>query len=154
VIPHSYLTRIADTQDVDARTVERDYLLTHVLAAISRQPGSHGMIFKGGTALRLCYFEGYRYSADLDFSLQADANPAEALESVDAATRYGQCSSARHSTRTLTPNNSTRPSRSACHSGNSRWGSEMSEHLAGEPEPFKAVERSVHRVLRSKLRSS
>ncbi len=28
MIPHSYLTRIADTQDVDARTVERDYVLT------------------------------------------------------------------------------------------------------------------------------
>ena len=41
MIPHSYLTRIADTRDVDARTVERDYVLTHVLAAISRQPGSH-----------------------------------------------------------------------------------------------------------------
>jgi len=60
VIPHSHLTRIADTQDVDAKTVERDYILTHVLAAISRQPGNRGMVFKGGTALRLCYFEGYR----------------------------------------------------------------------------------------------
>jgi len=36
----------------------------------------------------------------------------------------------------------------------SRWESEMSEHLAGEPEPFKTVERSVRRALRSKLRSN
>lgn len=35
----------------------------------------------------------------------------------------------------------------------SRWETEMGEHLAGEPEPFKAVERHVRRALRSKLRS-
>jgi predicted nucleotidyltransferase component of viral defense system len=35
----------------------------------------------------------------------------------------------------------------------SRRETEMSEHLAGEPEPFKTVERSVRRALRSKLRS-
>lgn len=33
MIPHSHFTRIADKQDVDAKTVERDYVLTHVLAA-------------------------------------------------------------------------------------------------------------------------
>lgn len=27
------------------------------------------LVFKGGTALRLCFYEDYRYSADLDFSL-------------------------------------------------------------------------------------
>jgi hypothetical protein len=34
-------------QGMDAKTVERDYVLTHVLAAISRQLGNHGMAFKG-----------------------------------------------------------------------------------------------------------
>jgi predicted nucleotidyltransferase component of viral defense system len=28
-----------------------------------------GLVFKGGTALRLCHIDDYRYSADLDFSL-------------------------------------------------------------------------------------
>jgi hypothetical protein len=85
VIPHSHFTRIADKQDVDAKTVERDYVLTHVLTAIGRQPGNHRMVLKGGTALRLCYFEDYRYSADLDFSLQDDTDPQAALELVQAA---------------------------------------------------------------------
>ncbi len=85
MISHSHFTRIADKQDVDAKTVERDYVLTHVLAAISRQPGNHGMVLKGGTALLLCYFEDYRYSADLDFSLEDDTNPQAALELVQAA---------------------------------------------------------------------
>ena len=44
-------------------------MLTHVLAAIASTPDAHRMIFKGGTALRLCSFEDYRSSADLDFSL-------------------------------------------------------------------------------------
>jgi uncharacterized protein len=85
MIPHSHFTRIADEQDVDAKTVERDYVLTHVLAAISRQSGNLGMVFKGGTALRLCYFEDYRYSADLDFSLQDDTNPRQTLDTVQTA---------------------------------------------------------------------
>lgn len=257
MIPHSYLTRIADTQDIDAKTVERDYILTHVLAAISRQPGNHGMIFKGGTSLRLCYFEGYRYSADLDFSLQADANPAEALESVNAAlSELAQRIALPHltvardgkhieyvgplgkqrdfkldiATDELIGDTATLPlfvrypdqpevevevytlpeiaaeklrcviqrlqardlfdlnalfaihtlnlneiwpvfERKALHKNidpgrfnetfekrmpqwKSRWESEMSEHLTGEPEPFKTVERSVRRALRSKLRSN
>jgi Nucleotidyl transferase AbiEii toxin, Type IV TA system len=87
MIPHSHFTRIADKQNVDAKTVERDYVLTHVLAAISLHPGNHGMVFKGGTALRLCYFEDYRYSADLDFSLQDDTDPQEALDVVKTALR-------------------------------------------------------------------
>ena len=54
MIARSHFTRIADAEQVDAKTVERDYVLTHVLAAISQQPGSRRMVFKGGTALRLC----------------------------------------------------------------------------------------------------
>jgi predicted nucleotidyltransferase component of viral defense system len=69
LIPRSHFTRIADAHEVDAKTVERDYVLTHVVAAISRRPDRGRMAFNGGTALRLCYFRDYRYSADLDFSL-------------------------------------------------------------------------------------
>jgi predicted nucleotidyltransferase component of viral defense system len=70
VIPRSHFTRIADEQEVDAKTVERDYILTHTVAAIGAQSADHGLVFKGGTALRLCYFQDYRYSADVDFSLR------------------------------------------------------------------------------------
>jgi len=70
VIAQSRFTQIADAHEVDAKTVERDYVLTHAVAAISRHATAAGLIFKGGTALRLCYFEDYRYSADLDFSLE------------------------------------------------------------------------------------
>jgi predicted nucleotidyltransferase component of viral defense system len=78
-------TQRADVDDVDARTVERDYVLTHVLAGIARQDGQKSMAFKGGTALRLCYFSDYRYSADLDFSLMDGMTKSEAAGVVAAA---------------------------------------------------------------------
>jgi predicted nucleotidyltransferase component of viral defense system len=252
----SHFTRIADAQGVDAKTVERDYVLTHVLAAIAQQPAGHGMVFKGGTALRMCYFEDYRYSADLDFSLLTDADSQTALDVVAAAleeltirlelprlaltedSKYieyvGPLGKQRDlkldvATDEVVEETTTLPllaryrdqpdvqvtvytldeiaaeklrcviqrlqardlfdlnelfvvnaldveeiwpvfERKAHHKSidparfgemfeqrmpqwKSRWETEMSEHLAGEPEPFKAVERRVRRALRSKLRS-
>ena len=49
--------------------LERDYLLSWMLAGISRVPVLQDtLVFKGGTALRKCYFGDYRFSEDLDFS--------------------------------------------------------------------------------------
>ncbi len=63
------ITQRAARDGVPAPTVERDYVLAHVIAALGVLGDDHGLVFKGGTALRLCYFEDYRYSADLDFSV-------------------------------------------------------------------------------------
>lgn len=63
------ITRQAASDGVPAPTVERDYVLAHIVAALGAIDDNHGLVFKGGTALRLCYFENYRYSADLDFSV-------------------------------------------------------------------------------------
>ncbi|MDE0282825.1 MAG: nucleotidyl transferase AbiEii/AbiGii toxin family protein [Gammaproteobacteria bacterium] len=63
------ITQRAARDDVPAPTVERDYVLAHIMAAIGKLGNDHGLVFKGGTALRLCYFRDYRYSADLDFSM-------------------------------------------------------------------------------------
>jgi predicted nucleotidyltransferase component of viral defense system len=54
---------------VSAPVVERDYVLTHIIEALAQLQPPPGLVFKGGTALRLCFYEDYRYSADLDFSL-------------------------------------------------------------------------------------
>lgn len=49
--------------------LERDYLLSWILAGISQVPVlQDALVFKGGTALRKCYFGDYRFSEDLDFS--------------------------------------------------------------------------------------
>ena len=54
--------------------VEKDYILGWILAAISRHPEAGRLwIFKGGTCLKKCYFETYRFSEDLDFSFLPEA---------------------------------------------------------------------------------
>lgn len=50
--------------------VEKDYVLGWLLAAIGADPVlGRTFIFKGGTCLKKCYFETYRFSEDLDFTL-------------------------------------------------------------------------------------
>ncbi len=84
MITRAQITRRASQDGVPARTVEKDYVLAHVVAAIAGLGEDSKLIFKGGTALRLCHFEDYRYSADLDFSL-AGASIEEALATVSLA---------------------------------------------------------------------
>ena len=69
MITKAHITRRAARDNVPAVTVERDYVLTHVIAGFATLGDDTGLVFKGGTALRLCHIDDYRYSADLDFSL-------------------------------------------------------------------------------------
>ncbi len=84
MITRGAITQIADRDGVSAVVVERDYVLTHIVDSLARVDGSSGLIFKGGTALRLCFYDDFRYSADLDFSLDG-LEIAEALEVIRAA---------------------------------------------------------------------
>ena len=63
------ITQQAARDGVPAPTVERDYVLAHIIAGLASLGSDHGLVFKGGSALRLCYFDDFRYSADLDFSV-------------------------------------------------------------------------------------
>jgi predicted nucleotidyltransferase component of viral defense system len=49
--------------------LERDYCLSWLLVGLSRSPLRDRLAFKGGTALKKCYFADYRFSEDLDFTL-------------------------------------------------------------------------------------
>jgi uncharacterized protein len=61
--------------------LERDYLLSWTLAAIEKVPPlSETLVFKGGTALKKCYFGDYRFSEDLDFWTQGTPPTGGALE--------------------------------------------------------------------------
>jgi hypothetical protein len=55
MITKAQITRRASKEGVSARTVERDYVLAHVVAAVATSK-------KGGTALRMCHFKEFRYS--------------------------------------------------------------------------------------------
>ncbi len=78
------ITKIASRDGVDARVVERDYLLAHIVALISAHDADHKLVFKGGTSLRLLHFDDYRYSADLDYSVVAGSEE-EAREVIRGA---------------------------------------------------------------------
>ena len=55
---------------LNANVVEKDYVIGWVLAGISGHPKlSSSLVFKGGTCLKKCYFETYRFSEDLDFTV-------------------------------------------------------------------------------------
>jgi len=58
--------------------LERDYCLAWFLVGFSRSPLCKCLVFKGGTALKRCYFGDYRFSEDLDFTL-AEETPLETI---------------------------------------------------------------------------
>jgi predicted nucleotidyltransferase component of viral defense system len=61
--------------------VERDYLLSWILAGLQQVDSLQDtLVFKGGTALKKCYFGDYRFSEDLDFSALEAAPTGKALE--------------------------------------------------------------------------
>lgn len=50
--------------------VEKDYVLGWLLWGIGNDPALGEMwVFKGGTCLKKCYIETYRFSEDLDFTV-------------------------------------------------------------------------------------
>jgi predicted nucleotidyltransferase component of viral defense system len=70
--------------------VEKDYVLGWLLAAIGADPVlGRTFIFTGGTCLKKCYFETYRFSEDLDFTLVEGA-PADAEALTIAFSRVAQ----------------------------------------------------------------
>jgi hypothetical protein len=54
--------------------LERDYCLSWFLVGLSRSPLRDRLAFKGGTALKKCFFADYRFSEDLDFTLTQETS--------------------------------------------------------------------------------
>ncbi|NQT89044.1 nucleotidyl transferase AbiEii/AbiGii toxin family protein [bacterium] len=60
--------------------LERDYVLLWILAGMAEVDVlRETLVFKGGTALRKCYFGEYRFSEDLDFSCTAGVPAGAAM---------------------------------------------------------------------------
>jgi len=61
---------IAEQTSLTPHVVEKDYVLGWMLAGIySHEDLADNWVFKGGTCLKKCFFETYRFSEDLDFTL-------------------------------------------------------------------------------------
>ncbi|MDP2599400.1 MAG: nucleotidyl transferase AbiEii/AbiGii toxin family protein [Deltaproteobacteria bacterium] len=79
---HTRLQEARKRLKIPWEVLERDYLLSWVLAGIA-QVGvfRETLIFKGGTSLKKCYFGDYRFSEDLDFSGVGNVPRGNAMES-------------------------------------------------------------------------
>jgi predicted nucleotidyltransferase component of viral defense system len=78
---HTRILEARKRMGIPWEILERDYLLSWILAGISQIDSLSGtLVFKGGTALKKCYFGEYRFSEDLDFSGVGDVPTSEVLE--------------------------------------------------------------------------
>jgi len=81
-------------------TIERDYVLSWMLAGMSANERLRSvLVFKGGTALKKCYFGEYRFSEDLDFTAKEGAPRQDELEKEIGAS----CESAAELARNYSP---------------------------------------------------
>jgi hypothetical protein len=62
-------TKQSGGKKVPESIIERDYCIAWFLFGLAHLDFKDKIIFKGGTALRRCHFQDYRFSEDLDFSL-------------------------------------------------------------------------------------
>ena len=75
MVSREELLEIANATGLSAPVVEKDYVLGWILRGISQHAAlRERWIFKGGTCLKKCYFETYRFSEDLDFTLRDQAH--------------------------------------------------------------------------------
>jgi predicted nucleotidyltransferase component of viral defense system len=71
VIDRQQIVDLATTTSLTPHVVEKDYVLGWLLWGIHNTPSVSGAwVFKGGTCLKKCFFETYRFSEDLDFTVQ------------------------------------------------------------------------------------
>ncbi len=63
------IKQIAEQNKVAKSTIDKDWVLGHFIDAIFSMPVCRqNLIFKGGTCLKKCWFNDYRFSEDLDFT--------------------------------------------------------------------------------------
>ena len=89
MIPEAELRRQAARWQVDPMVVDLDYSLGWFLTAFfGIDDVIDHLVFKGGTCLRKCYFPGYRFSEDLDFTAHRFLKPETLLDWAAQAARW------------------------------------------------------------------
>jgi predicted nucleotidyltransferase component of viral defense system len=70
MITQKEIIEIAEQKRLQTNIIDKDWVLGHFLNAMySLDDVRQSFVFKGGTALKKCYFPDYRFSEDLDFTL-------------------------------------------------------------------------------------
>lgn len=94
MITDAEVRREARRARVEPRVIELDHALGWALWGLARSPRlARSLVFKGGTCLRKCFIEGYRFSEDLDFTARTWAG----WEEIDADIRAGLAIAGRES---------------------------------------------------------
>ena len=74
---------IAAQKKLSTLVIEKDYVLGWLLAGIHHSAEiNNNWVFKGGTCLKKCYFDEYRFSEDLDYSYIGNRLP-QSEHSID-----------------------------------------------------------------------
>ncbi|MEF8849092.1 MAG: nucleotidyl transferase AbiEii/AbiGii toxin family protein [Candidatus Thermoplasmatota archaeon] len=76
MISENEIRRKARINQVPITTIERDYAQAWLISTLP------DMIFKGGTCLRKIYFENYRFSDDLDYTISDNIKNNELKEKI------------------------------------------------------------------------
>lgn len=80
MINRKEINAVAAEHGLKDTQVEKDYVLSWILLGISKNEVlSKSLVFKGGTVLKKVYFQGYRFSEDLDFTLLEESISNDAL---------------------------------------------------------------------------
>jgi predicted nucleotidyltransferase component of viral defense system len=73
VISKEEIQIIAAEKKLSTLVVEKDYVLGWLVAGIEHSADiNKTWMFKGGTCVKKCYFDEYRFSEDLDYSYVGD----------------------------------------------------------------------------------
>lgn len=83
MIKQAEIQKVAREAGVRDTQIEKDYVLTWILYGISQHELlSEVLAFKGGTVLKKFYFEDYRFSEDLDFTLLDEGKTNEDIQTA------------------------------------------------------------------------
>ena len=67
------ISKIANIEGVRQQQIEKDYIISWILWGIyKRDLLKEALIFKGGTCIKKIHIEDYRYSEDMDFTLNPE----------------------------------------------------------------------------------
>ncbi len=83
MIDKEEINQEAEKQGLRFDQIEKDHVILWILFALSQpQLKPAGWVFKGGTCLRHCFYEGYRFSEDLDFSCEPSPHGIQGINSL------------------------------------------------------------------------
>jgi predicted nucleotidyltransferase component of viral defense system len=77
MIEKNEILKMATGLNLNPDTVEKDYVLGWMLFGINKHREISNWAFKGGTSLKKCFFETFRFSEDLDFTLSKQVHLTE-----------------------------------------------------------------------------